>query len=98
NHLFYVIHENKADGKGKAKVRGSKLWTANADNVLQVSLNHDKGQKADKLAWELDQAKKREKRDEDEIREMEGKLSAMRRDWDTQLVLRKQRFPGTAQN
>lgn len=97
-HLFFVIHENKGDGSGKQKVRGSKLWTANADNVLQVKLNHDKGQKAGKLEWELDVAKKREKKDHDEIADLEKQIAYMKRDWDTELVLRKQRWPGSQQN
>jgi hypothetical protein len=43
-HLLYVIHENKGDGKGKAKVRGSKLWTANAHNIIRIERNVGKAE------------------------------------------------------
>ena len=96
-HLFTVIHENKG-GQGKEKVRGSKLWTANVDNILSVQINRDKGEKADKLAWQIANEKIQKKPDQAEIADMEKKLVAMRQDWDTQLTLRKQRYPGTRQN
>lgn len=44
-HLLYVVHENKGDGKGKAKVRGSKLWTANAHNIVRIERNVAKAER-----------------------------------------------------
>lgn len=99
-HLFYVIHENKGDGSGKNKIRGSKLWTANANNVLSVKINSTKGEKMDKLKWDLDrlQALPPDSGRASEIREIEEEIDRMKRDWDTELNLRKQRYPGTRQN
>lgn len=98
SHLIFVIHENKADGKGKARVRGSKLWTANAHNVLQVERNMAKGEKVSKLEWEIQAEEQQREPDHEEIRKLRGQVEVMRKDWDTHLVLRKQRYPGSQQN
>ena len=97
-HLFYVIHENKSDGKGKGRIRGSKLWTANADNVLRVERNLEKGEKVDKVLADLENEKNKKKRDEETIKELMEAVDAKRREWDSQLVLMGQRWPGSRQN
>jgi hypothetical protein len=93
-HTFIVIHENKGDGSGKQKVRGSKLWTANMDNVLQVKRNEKKGEDIGKIQWNLDQAQ----RNGESTGSFEKDLNNAKRLWDTDIVLRKQRYPGTRQN
>lgn len=102
-HLLFVLHENKADAKGKAKIRGSKLWTANSCNIWNIRINPDKGEKMDKAKSELEsvQALAREYPGKDysgEIKDLEATIENMRRQWDTELNLRKQRYPGTRQN
>lgn len=99
-HLVYVIHQNKSDAKGKALVRGSKLWTANAHNVLQVERNMEKGEKLSKLEWKIQGERWQPVADQDHeaIRKMEAECVPLRREWDTHLVLRKQRYPGSQQN
>lgn len=97
-HGFWVMHENKGDNKGKAKVRGSKLWTANMWNVLQVEINHKKGIEAGKKQWDLDMARKHSHPNQQVIKDLEEELDDMKKWWDTQLTLRKQRYPGTQQN
>ena len=42
-HLVEVIHQNKGEGSGKDRVRGSKQWTDNAHNVVEVRINPTKG-------------------------------------------------------
>lgn len=97
-HLFLVIHENKSDAKGKGKVRGSKLWTANANNIWQISVNHEKAAAQSKLEGQIEDEKRSEAPDEADIRKMEGGLVKLRQGWDTRLVMTKQRLPGTRQN
>lgn len=100
-HLFYVLHENKADARGKARIRGTKLWTANAGNVLRVERNTDKGEKMDEVKFKIAQGKARKNQNESvlkEIKDLEENLESLRKAWDTRLVLQKQRRPGTQQN
>lgn len=51
-HLFYVMHENKGEGKGKGRIRGSKQWSDNASNVLEFERNMKKGEQVDTLRAE----------------------------------------------
>lgn len=97
-HLIFVIHENKGDGRGKAKVRGSKLWTANAHNVTSVERNVDKGEKREKLQAKLWSEQASESPNEAEIKQMEKDIWALRSEWDTRFILRKQRLMGSQQN
>lgn len=97
-HLFYVIHENKADGKGKARIRGSKLWSANADNVVRVERNVGKWDRMATIERRIANERQQETPDEREIVDDEKKLEEARKEWDTHLVLQKQRYPGTQQN
>jgi energy-coupling factor transporter ATP-binding protein EcfA2 len=98
SHLFYVIHENKGDARGKAKIRGSKLWSANADNVLRVERNAAKGEKLSKHLWQLEIEKRNSPQDDKEISRLEKMITEADDEWDTHLVLQKQRYPGTRQN
>jgi KaiC/GvpD/RAD55 family RecA-like ATPase len=97
-HLAYVIHENKADNKGKSKIRGSKLWSANANNIVQVRRNLEKGDKASKLEWDIRNEKMQGEPDQAEINRMEQELELMKKDWDSHMALRGQRYPGSQQN
>lgn len=97
-HLFCIIHENKGDGKGKTKVRGSKLWTANVDNVLRVELNHAKGEKVANLNMQLANERSQQEPNAAYMSGLEKDLAEVKRLWDTRLVLQKQRYPGTWQN
>jgi energy-coupling factor transporter ATP-binding protein EcfA2 len=97
-HMFYVIHENKADAKGKAKIRGSKLWSANADNVVRVERNVSKWDKMARAERKIANEKEQAKPDQEEIRKDEAEVAKLKREWDTHLVLQKQRYPGTRQN
>jgi energy-coupling factor transporter ATP-binding protein EcfA2 len=97
-HLFFVLHENKGDGKGKGKIRGSKLLSANAWNVWQVEKNDKKGEKISQV-WariesERGQKQPNQKAIDDDFEQLEG----FKQDWDTQITLRKQRLDGTRQN
>ncbi len=97
-HLFYVSHENKGEGKGKKKARGSALWTANAHNVIRIERNEEKRIKIDE--WEQDIAQVRSEPDPDwkAIEEFEEKIRKKRADWDSRITLHKQRYPGSQQN
>jgi hypothetical protein len=98
-HLFYLIHENKGDGKGKAKLRGSALWSANADNIVRLERNEDKGSKIDKLRFQIEQERSRKERgDLEQIALDERALEDAMRLWDTHIVLLAQRYPGSQQN
>lgn len=97
-HLFFVIHENKGEKGGKGKIRGSKLWSANANNILQVERNLDKGEKASKLEWEIKVEKQQSRPDVEDIKEKEAKLEFLRKEWDCHMVLRGQRWLGSNQN
>lgn len=97
-HLIEVIHENKGDAKGKAKVRGSKQWTDNPDNVLQIRRNEDKGEKVDKIHFQLTQERASAQPDQEEIAKLEKELEKLRKAWDTNVILRKQRWMGSQQN
>lgn len=98
SHLFYVVHENKGDGKGKQRIRGSKLWSANAFNVLWVGINADKEQRAGKVRWQLEQERKKSNPKAEIIASLDEELGELRQEWDTNLVMHKQRYPGTRQN
>lgn len=97
-HLMLVVHQNKGEGRGKDRIRGSKQWVDNADNVLVVERNEMKGEKIDELRWELGRAKLSSPQDQGEISGLERQLAEQASKWDTRIVLRKQRWPGTQQN
>lgn len=97
-HLFFVVHENKSDSKGKAKVRGSKLWTANANNVCQVERNMDKAEKLSKVDWKIAAEQQSEEPNLDELEKMRKERLGLNKSWDTHFALRKQRYPGSQQN
>lgn len=90
-HLLCVNHVNKGEGSAKRRVSGSKKWTDNANNLVEVERNEKKGQK---LA-ELEASKRLPGFDEAEYK---SDLTKWRDQWDSRLVLHKQRFPGAAQN
>lgn len=96
SHLFYVIHQNKGGESGKGKVRGSKLWTANAANIFRISINGDKETKAGETRAKLADAK--EAGQTEAIEKYEKEVAAFQRQWDSHLGLHKQRYPGTRQN
>lgn len=103
-HLFYVSHENKGEGKGKKKARGSALWTANAHNVIRIERNEEKRIKIDE--WDQDIAEARAAMDEEgkplpdwkAIAGYQEKIDNKRREWDSRITLHKQRYPGSQQN
>jgi energy-coupling factor transporter ATP-binding protein EcfA2 len=97
-HVFIVLHENKGDGKGKAKIRGSKLWSANFNNVLRVGRNTEKQEKIDKEEFSLRVEREQSKPDQGAIMECERAIGRLQKEWDTEVVLHKQRYPGTRQN
>lgn len=97
-HLIFVIHENKSDAKGKGKVRGSKLWTANAHNVTSVERNVDKGEKREKLQAKLWSEQASAEPNEAEIKALNQEIWQLRMEWDTRFILRKQRLMGSQQN
>jgi energy-coupling factor transporter ATP-binding protein EcfA2 len=96
-HLFFVIHENKGTAGGKAKIRGSKLWSANADNVLRVERNMKKGERVSEVDNDLRVAREMAAGAED-IKDLEEDLRKAHQAWDTHFVLQKQRYPGSQQN
>lgn len=87
-HVVLVIHQNKGEGRGKGRVRGSKLWTANAANVLEVVRNEKKADAIDAIDAEV----RAGDRQPAEAEEAKGKIH------DSKLMLYKQRFPGSRQN
>lgn len=92
SHVVIVIHQNKSgDGGMKKGVRGSGLWTDNAHNVAGIMRNDKKAEKLEEL-WE----KKRVGEIDDEI--YDKAVYGMRMQWDSKLLLKKQRFPGSRQN
>jgi len=91
SHLFLVIHQNKGDHKGKAKIRGSGLWRANAHNITEVIRNEDKKAK-------LDEAEQKHKLGEITDEQLAERRAKSEREWDTKFCLHKQRFPGSRQN
>jgi hypothetical protein len=97
-HLIYVSHENKGEGKGKKKARGSALWTAAAHNIVRVERHEEKRIKIDE--WYADVAVARAAKEPDEgfIKDQEGKIEKKRKEWDTRITLHKQRYPGSQQN
>jgi len=97
-HLFYVLHENKADAKGKARIRGNKLWTANACNVVRVERNVDKSERIEKAEWQLTLERRAAEPDDAAIRKHEEAVVKAQRECDTRIVLQKQRWPGSQQN
>jgi energy-coupling factor transporter ATP-binding protein EcfA2 len=97
-HLMMVIDENKGEGAGKSRIRGSKKWADDANNILRVERNQTKGEKADKVRWELQRERMRKAPDAEVVRECEAKPEGMKQEWDTALTLAKQRHPGTRQN
>ena len=97
-HLDLVIHENKGGERGKAKVRGSKLWTANVDNVVKIEINSEKKPKLDDLWADLEEERAKKQPSESAIKEIEEKRAVWKAKWDSHVVLLKQRYPGTQQN
>lgn len=97
-HVFLVIHENKGADKGKAKVRGSKLWTANASNVVKIERNTEKGEKLDDLWQLLKEERAQSKPSEATLKEVKEKIEKLEKEWDSHVVLLKQRRKGTQQN
>lgn len=98
SHLFLVIHENKGAEKGKARVRGSKLWTANVDNIVKIARNVEKSEKLDELWAMIDAERKRAKPDTGKLDDLGKRWDEWKEKWDSQMVLLKQRFPGSQQN
>ena len=99
-HVFLVIHENKGADKGKAKVRGSKLWTANASNVVKIERNMEKGEKLDDIKAEYDEMMRlppKQQSDADKKKLAEQRAFWMQK-WDSHALLLKQRRKGTQQN
>jgi energy-coupling factor transporter ATP-binding protein EcfA2 len=96
-HLFLVIHENKGS-EGKAKVRGSKLWTANADNIVKIERNQDKGIKLDELWADIVAERASKAPDQGFIDQTTKKMDELREKWDARAVLLKQRDMGSQQN
>lgn len=90
-HLLCVNHVNKGDGNAKQRVSGSKKWTDNANNLVEVQRNEKKGLKLE----ELEAGKSLPGFDEDAYK---SELMKWRDQWDSRLVLHKQRFPGSPQN
>lgn len=97
-HVVLVIHENKGADKGKARVRGSKLWTANASNVVKIERNMDKGEKLDDLWEDLLAERRSQKPNAAAIQAIEKEREEIKRKWDSHAVLLKQRRKGTQQN
>jgi len=97
-HLIYVSHENKGEGKGKKKARGSALWTAAAHNILRIERHEEKRIKIDGWYQDLSEARSGKPPDESLIRDIEAKIEKMRKMWDTRITLHKQRYPGSQQN
>jgi hypothetical protein len=95
-HVFIVLHENKGDGKGKQKIRGSKLWSANMNNVFRIARNEEKQFKLDKAEMRKSQAKF--ENNEAGVRDEEKAIEKIRVEWDSEIYLLKQRYPGTRQN
>lgn len=86
-HVFLVNHENKGDGSVKQKVRGSKKWSDNADNVTAMQRNEQKAVKIGEL--------KEQRRTKDITEEkMNEELAKLKGKWDSKFILAKQRYPG----
>lgn len=96
-HLFLVIHENKGS-EGKAKVRGSKLWTANADNIIKIERNQEKQIKLEELWEDLKEERKQETPNLKDIAGFEKQVAVWKGKWDARALLLKQRDMGSQQN
>jgi energy-coupling factor transporter ATP-binding protein EcfA2 len=91
-HTFLVVHENKgSDSRAKDRVRGSKQWTDNANNVCGMLRNE---KKAEKLA-ELEEKLAIYPGEKEETQKEIDKLYKV---WDAKFILSKQRWPGSRQN
>ena len=90
-HLLCVNHVNKGEGSAKRRVSGSKKWTDNTSNLVEVERNEKKG---NALA-ELEASKGKRDFNEDEYKAGRQKWVDQ---WDSRFVLHKQRFPGAPQN
>lgn len=97
-HVVLVIHENKGADKGKAKVRGSKLWTANVANVVKFERNMEKGEKLDDLWQDLQDERRLPNPSAKTIADIEKQRTDLKKKWDAHVVLLKQRRKGTQQN
>jgi len=98
-HGFIIVHENKGEGKGKDKIRGSALIRANVDNITGVQINKDKGQKVAKLRYQIATEKLNgQPPNENYIRDKEEELDKAIKEWDTRFILYSQRYSGSQQN
>jgi energy-coupling factor transporter ATP-binding protein EcfA2 len=91
-HTFLVVHENKGgEGRAKDRVRGSKQWTDNANNVCGMIRNEKKAEKLAELEEKLTVCPEAAA---DTRQEMDKQYKV----WDAKFVLSKQRWPGSRQN
>jgi KaiC/GvpD/RAD55 family RecA-like ATPase len=91
-HVFLVHHMNKSrEATLKGKATGSKRWTDNANNVVEMQRNGKKKERLDELWQEL----KAKAITSEEFQAEKQKLTEMH---DAKFLLGKQRYPGTPQN
>lgn len=91
-HVFLVQHLNKSrEGGVKDKATGSKRWTDNANNILEM-------QRHAKKAERIEELKMQRKNHAIEEREYDAEMGKLRVQWDGRLKLAKQRYPGSRQN
>jgi len=108
-HLVLVVHQNKStEGSQKNRVRGTKQWTDNADNVIGIMRHEKKGEKIAEIEAGIERTSVRMARGKLSIKQVEEaakevkseqeKKTKLEEDWDSKFFLQKQRFPGTPQN
>ncbi len=98
-HVVLVIHENKdSKASGKKKIRGSGQWGDSASNIIQVRRNEAKGVKLAEIDADITSEQFSTTPDQDEIQKLKNDRFNAARLWDTQLVLQKQKYPGSQQN
>jgi twinkle protein len=99
-HLIVVNHINKGDGTMKRRVSGSKKWTDNANNLVEIMRNEEKATKiadayarrdarnpvTEKAAWDIDN------------KALTEVLEKYGNEHDAKFILAKQRHPGARQN
>jgi hypothetical protein len=91
SHVFLVIHENKSEGPMKGRIRGSKQWVDNANNVVRIEINQKKQGQLDDLEEKYRiKAISAEKHHEEQQRLLDT--------WDSKFFLMKQRWMGSQQN
>jgi len=91
SHVFLVIHENKSDGNPKGRIRGSKQWSDNANNLCRIERNEEKRGKIDDLKAKRSGGQIADEKYYEEMEKLTHKP-------DARFVLMKQRWPGTRQN